>query len=399
MIYKYKAISQDGQFIKGTYEGDSEKDVLNMLRNKEYIPISIKKDIRIQYKNILFSKKVKRKDLAIFCRQFYTMINAGISIVKSLNILIEQTENKVLKQAIKFIYEDIQKGYTLSQSMGKQKRIFPEILINMIQAGEFSGTLDIVLERMSIHFEKESKLENKIKSAMIYPTILVFSSIAVIIFMLMAVLPTFVSIFTSSGILLPWPTRFILNISIYFQNYWYILLMIIIFIVGLIYYYKNTVIGKQRIDNIKLKIPGIRIISINIITSRFTRTLSTLISSGISLLDALTIVGKILNNREIESRLIKEVESIKRGVSLSTTIENIGIFPPIVNTMINIGEKSGSLDEMLYKAADFYDEEVESDLHKLTTLIEPILLIIMSVIIGFLVIAMTLPMFDMVNII
>lgn len=397
MIYKYKAISQEGQAIEGFFEAREKSEVLNMLRGNGYLPISVERDVEAQAQISLFSPKVKKKDLAIFCRQFYTMVNAGIGIVKSFEILEAQTSNKTLKNAIASIYEDVQKGYTISQAMMKHERVFPSILINMIQAGEVSGTLDTILERMANHFEKENKLENKIKSAMIYPIVLIVISIAVIIFMLIAVLPTFVGMFTDSGIALPWPTRFILDLSGWLQNYWYILLTISIFTGAAFYYYRSTPGGRRNIDSAKVKIPGIRVTNIKIITSRFTRTLSTLMSSGIPLLEALDIVGRVLNNTIVEDRLLDGVEGISKGVSLSKAVKDVGIFPPMVDSMIKVGEESGSLDEILYKTADFYDEEVEMSLQRATTLIEPILLVLMAIVIGFIVIAIAMPMFDMVN--
>lgn len=397
MIYKYKAVSQEGQAIEGFYEAREESEVLNMLRGNGYLPISIEKDTEAQSQISLFSPKVKKKDLAIFCRQFYTMINSGIGIVKSFEILESQTRNRTLKKAIGSIYEDVQKGFTISQAMKKHEKVFPGILINMIEAGEVSGTLDTILERMAIHFEKENKLENKIKSAMIYPMALIIISIVVIIFMLVAVLPTFVGMFTDSGVDLPWPTQFILDLSQWLQSYWYILIGLGLLSVVIFYYYKNTPEGGKTIDNLKIKIPGIRTTNIKIITSRFTRTLSTLMSSGIPLLEALDTVGKVLNNNMVQDRLMEGIEGISKGVSLSKAIKDIGIFPPMVDSMIKVGEESGSLDEILYRTADFYDEEVEMSLQRVTTLIEPILLVLMALVIGFIVVAMAMPMFDMVN--
>lgn len=398
MIYKYRAISDDGQSIEGFYKASCEMEVLNMLKNNNFLPVLVEKDKNHQYKMNLFKLKIKKKDLSIFCRQFYTMTNAGMEVVPSLKILKDQTKNKLLKESIQSIYENIQKGYTISQALEIEK-VFPLILVSMVEAGEVSGNLDVILERMAIHYENETKLENKIKSAMIYPIVLAISSIIVVIFMLIAVLPTFVNMFSDSGILLPWSTRLILNLSHHIRTYWYIILGILMLFGFLIYYYKNTKIGERKIDSLKIKIPYIKRIHIKIITSRFTRTLSTLLSSGIPLLDSLNIVSKILNNKEIQERFTIEIDSIRKGVPLSIAMRNIGIFPSMVDAMINIGEESGSLDETLDKTASFYDEEVENSLEKITNLIEPLLLIIMAIIIGFIVISMALPMFDMINII
>lgn len=397
MIYKYKAISHNGQAIEGLYEAEEESEVLNMIRSNGYLPVSIEKDIETQAQSSLFVPKVKRKDLAVFCRQFYTMINAGIGIIQTFEILEEQTKNKTFKNTIRAVREDIQKGYTISQSMKKHEKIFPNMLINMIEAGEISGTLDTILERMALHFERESKLEGKIKSAMIYPMALIIVSIVVIIFMLIAVLPTFVGMFMDSGVTLPWPTKCILDMSQGLKNYWFIVLIIGGVFGIFIHCYSSTPDGRRNIDNVKIKIPWIRTINVKIITTRFTRTLSILISSGIPLLESLDIVVKVLNNREIQYRLMKGMEDMSKGISLSKVICDVEIFPSMVEGMIKVGEESGALDEILSKTADFYDEEVEVSLQKMTTLIEPILLVLMAIVIGFIVIAMAMPMFDMVN--
>ncbi len=397
MIYKYKAITKEGETIEGFFEASEESDVLTMLKTNDYLPLSVEKDIGASAQISLFSTKVKKKDLAVFCRQFYTMVDAGIGIVKCFDILEAQTSNKTLKAALGAIYEDVQKGFTISEAMNKHTKVFPSILINMIEAGEVSGTLDTILERMANHFEQENKLESKIKSALIYPTALIVVSISVVIFMLVAVLPTFIGMFDGSGTALPWPTQILLDMSSWLQNYLYIFgLAVIIILVGGIYFI-STVEGRKFIDGLKIKIPGIRVTNSKIITSRFTRTLSTLMASGIPLLQALEVVGKVLNNVVVQDKLTNSMDGIRRGAALSRAVKSMEIFPPMVDSMISIGEESGALDDILAKTADFYDDEVEMSLQRMTTLIEPILLVGMAVVIGFIVIAMALPMFEMVN--
>lgn len=223
MIYKYKALTKQGETIEGFFEASDEADVLTMLKSNDYLPIAVEKDIGAGAQISLFSPKVKKKDLAVFCRQFYTMIEAGLGIVKCFEILEAQTSNKTLRSALGAIHEDVQKGFTISEAMNNHDKVFPSILINMIEAGEVSGTLDSILERMARHFEQESKLESKIKSALVYPSALIVVSIAVVIFMLVAVLPTFTSMFTSSGVDLPWPTQLLMNLSEWIKTYWYLL--------------------------------------------------------------------------------------------------------------------------------------------------------------------------------
>lgn len=397
MIYKYKAVSQTGETIEGFFEGEEESDVLAMIKGNNYIPISIERDIESDAKIDLFSKKVKKKDLAVFCRQFYTMLDAGIGIVKCLEILEKQPENKALIKALSGVYESVQKGFTLSESMRKHKKVFPGLLINMIQAGEVSGNLDTIMERMAVHFEKENKLENKIKSAMIYPIILSIVSIGVVIFLLIAVMPTFIGMFESSGQALPLPTQILLNISNWLTEFWYLFLGGVILAMAGFILYRETPSGRITLDTIKLKIPVVKDTNVKIITSRFTRTLSTLMSSGIPLLESIEVVGRVVGNKVVENRLEKSMEDIRKGVTLSKAVSETRIFPPMVDSMIKVGEESGALDDILYKTADFYDDEVEVALQRLTTLMEPIMLIVMALIIGFIVIAMAMPMFDMVN--
>lgn len=397
MIYRYKAISPKGEVIEGFFEGDGESDVLAMLKGNNYMPVEIEKDIGEAAKIDLFAPKIKKKDLAIFCRQFYTMLDAGIGIVKCIDILEKQTENKTLVKSLGVLHEDVQKGFTLSEAMKTHPKVFPSLLINMVEAGEFSGNLDVIIERMAVHFEKENKLENKIKSALVYPIALGFISVAVVIFLLVAVMPTFIGMFESSGQALPMPTQILLKLSNLLTEFWYI------FIVGVVgatigfVTFKQTNSGILLLDNIKLKVPIVKDTNVKIITSRFTRTLSTLMSSGMPLLQSMEIVGKVVGNQVVQDRLEIASEDIRKGVSLSRTIREVGVFPPMVDSMMKIGEESGALDDILYKTADFYDEEVEVALQKMTALMEPLMLVVMALVIGFIVISMALPMFDMVN--
>lgn len=397
MIYKYKAVSLSGDTVEGFFEGEEEADVLSMLKGNNYLAITIEKDLEASAQINIFTKKVTKKDLAVFCRQFYTMLDAGIGIVKCIDILERQSENKVLVKALSDIHEDVQKGFTLSQAMLKHRNIFPFILINMVEAGEVSGNLDTIMERMAVHFEKENKLESKIRSAMIYPMVLAVVSVAVVIFMLVVVMPTFIGMFESSGQALPLATRVLLNISNWLTGYWYMFIGIILGLAISFISFKRTVKGMRFFDGLKLKIPVLQDTTIKIITSRFTRTLSTLMASGIPLLESIEVVGKVVGNTVVQDKMKKTVEDVRKGISLSRAISEVGVFPPMVDSMIKIGEESGSLDDILYKTADFYDDEVEVSLQKLTTLMEPIMLVAMAIVIGFIVIAMAMPMFDMVN--
>lgn len=397
MRYKYKSISNDGREQEGLYVGDNEAGLIAMIKDKKELVISIERDIESEAQIEIFKKRVKKKDLALFCRQFYTMISAGLGIVPCLEILVAQTANKTFKNAIADTYEEVQKGSTLSESMKMHKDIFPTILISMVEAGEVSGNLDTIMLRMAEHFEKENKTENKVKSAMVYPAVLVVVSIAVVVFMLVFIMPTFVGMFEGSGAALPGPTQMLINLSNSLQTYWYIYLVVVIAIAVSIVMYMKTEEGTRFFDSLKLRLPVVKGTSTMLVTSRFTRTLSTLLSSGIPLIQAMEVVSRVVNNSIIEERLLLGIENIRKGVSLSRTVKEVGIFPPMVDSMVKIGEESGSLDDMLYKTADFYDEEVEASIQRLTSMIEPLMIMVMGSIIGFIAISMYLPMFDMMK--
>ena len=397
MKYKYRAIAKNGQTVEGVFDAASESDVIAMIKANNYMPLQVERDVGEEARFELFKAKVKKKDLAVFCRQFFTMIDAGLGIVKCLDILELQTENKTLRATISSVNGDVQTGLTLSEAMKKHPLIFPAILTNMVEAGEVSGNLDAILERMAVHFEKENKIENKVKGSAIYPAALMFVSIAVVIFMLVFVLPTFTSMFEGSDTPLPWPTKFLLDMSDSLKTYWYIYLGVVGLLVFGLISYKRTEEGTRFFDQMKLKIPVIKGVTAKIITSRFTRTLSTLMDSGIPLIKSMEVVAKVVNNLIIQDRITGSIEQIRKGIPLSRAIKDVGVFPPMVDSMIKIGEESGSLDDILTKTADFYDEEVEVALHKMTTLLEPIMIVGMALVIGFIVIAMYLPMFDLVN--
>ncbi|MCK9442994.1 MAG: type II secretion system F family protein [Tissierellaceae bacterium] len=397
MIYRYKAITQNGDTVEGFFEGEDEKDVVSMLRGNNYIPIHVEKDVAESAKVNLFSQKVKKKDLAVWCRQFYTMLDAGLGIVNCLEILEQQSENKTLVNAMGSIYENVQKGITLSEGMRQNSKIFPPLLVNMVEAGEVSGTLDVVMERMAVHFEKENKLEQKVKSAMIYPIALSVVSVAVVIFLLVVVMPTFIGMFEGSGQALPAPTQLLLNVSDWLREFWYIFVSGIVGLGVGINIFKKTNTGTIFFDGLKLKIPIIKTTNVKIITSRFTRTLSTLMASGIPLIQTIEVVGRVVGNRIIQDRLNIAAEDVRKGASFSRAVKDVGIFPPMVYSMIKIGEESGALDDILYKTADFYDDEVEEALQRMTTIMEPLMLVVMALVIGFIVIAMAMPMFDVVN--
>jgi len=396
-IYQYKAVTLNGKNVEGSYTAKNKNEVVMMLKQKQNYPVSVieteDKDIR----DIKLFNKVKIKDLSVFCRQFYTMINAGVSIIQCLDILRQQVEHKKLKEVITEVYEEVQKGLTFSEALKKHPTVFPQLMTYMVAAGEASGSLDIIMDRLAVHYEKENKINNKIKGAMIYPIILAFVSIVVVVFLLTFVMPTFLSMFEGSGVPLPLPTRILLSMSEGLRNYWYLLLIAVIALTFGVKKYIYSGDGQLSFDKLKLSIPIIKMLNQKIVTARFSRTLSTLLASGIPLLQALENVSNAVGNRYAAEKIMEAREDVRKGINISVPIKKAGIFPPMLDNMISIGEESGSLDDILDKTANFYDEEVDFAITKMTTLIEPIMIVVMAVLIGFIVIAMVLPMFDMIN--
>lgn len=397
MQFKYKAVTDTGQIIEGVHEAQNESEVISMLKSSKYMPISIEQTVDSGASSTISFGKVKKKDLAVFCRQFYTMLNAGVTIIKCLDILEKQIENKIMREAVSDVYDRVQKGMTLSEAMRNNSKIFPPILINMVEAGETSGSLDVIMERMAVHYEKEFRIDNKVKGAMVYPAVLAFVATGVVVFLMVFVMPTFVSMFEGSGLELPAPTRALLAISHSIRGFWYIYIIAIIVIISLFKYFGKTETGEMLYDTINLRIPIFKNVNIKLSTSRFTRTLSTLLSSGIPLMEGIDIVSRVVDNKYIANKLEFAKDEVRKGVPLSLTIKDIGIFPPMVDSMIKIGEESGDLDGILNKSADFYDEEVEVALQKMTEMMQPLMVVIMALIVGFIVISIALPMFDMVN--
>jgi len=395
--FTYSAIDSNGADISGTLEAQDKRHVLEILKEKQLFPFKIREITKNKGTGALFMQKTGLKDITIFCRQFYTMLNAGVSIIKCLDILQIQTQNKRLKEASRQIYEAVQKGKNLSEAMKEQGGVFPELLVNMVEAGEISGTLDSIMERLAGHFEKENKIRNKIKAAMIYPVILSILAVSVVFFLLTFVMPTFFGMFEKSGVELPLPTKLLVMFSDFMLSYWYIIILSAALLIYIIRRYLKTDGGRYKWDRLKLKMPVLKKVVTNITTARFTRTLSTLLGSGISLLQALEITSKVVNNRVAAKGLLSVREDMKKGMDLSTPVKKIGIFPPMVNSMLSIGEESGMLEDILEKSAEFYDEEVESSMQKLVSVMEPLLIVIMAFVIGFIVVAMALPMFDIFN--
>lgn len=395
--FKYKAINSEGQRIEGSQSADSESQVREMLLSNQYYPLSIEKENSKNKRSFSFDRKVKLKDIAVFCRQFYVMLDSGLSIGKTLNILIEQGEKPKLREALIGVNSDIKRGETLASSMGKRKDVFPKLLTSMIDAGERSGNLDIILKRMAEYYEKETKIRGKIKSAMIYPIVLGGGAIIAITFILTFVMPTFVQMFEENNVELPMSTKMVLGTSKMLGKYGVIFFLVLVIGIILLGKYLKSEEGQYKLSVINLKLPVIKKLTQKIVVSRFTRTMGIVSSSGMSLVTSLEIVASVVGNKIAEKELLKVKEKVLKGEGLGDSIMNIKIFPPMLASMVKVGEEAGSLDSILDKTADFYDDELEREIQTATALIEPAMIVIMGVIIGFLLISILTPMFKMYN--
>lgn len=397
-LYAYRARDMGGNLVTGTLEVDSKSQCIDILKQRNYYIIDIQEEI-VKQDILDFSsfKKVKVKDIAVFCRQFATLINAGIPIVTSLATMREQVENKRLKNALREVYEEVQKGRTLSDAMKRHSDVFPMLLYNMVEVGEVSGTLDKVMNEMAEHYEKENELNQKIKSALTYPVIVSIVAILVVIFLLTNVLPIFVGMFENAEVELPLPTRILIAISSFISQYWYFYIGVILVITYSISSFLKTPQGRCIYDRMLLNMPIFGPLNKKILISRFTRTLGTLISAGVPLMKAMEVVEKVVGNTVVAEGLKKAQDDIKKGLPLSEPLKRIGIFPPMVIQMISVGESSGSLDSILNKAADFYDGEVDTAVSQMTTLLEPLIIVMLATVVGFIVISIVMPLFELYN--
>ncbi len=396
--FSYVAVDKRGKEKRGSLEAETRERALEQLKAEGLIPVSVREQGALN-KEIDFSigKKVKPRDLSVFCRQFVSITQAGVPMKEALQMLSEQTENKWLKRAISEVLLNVEKGNTLADSMRSQPDIFPPMLVNMVEAGEQSGSLEMAFSRMAVHFEKEAKLKATIKKATIYPIILVIAAIGVIAVMLLFVIPIFIDMFADLDIEMPALTMFVMNSSKWMTSHWYVVLAIIVGVVAAYKLIYKTTQGRLTIDRIKMKMPLFGKLTVKTACSQFARTMSTLLMSGISTIDALETTSKIVNNIHYTNAMLKAREEVMKGVPLSEPLEASGIFPPMVYHMTGIGEETGNVEEMLEKMADYYDEEVEMTTQSVLAAMEPIIILFMALIIGTLVIAVIWPIASMYN--
>ncbi len=387
-----------GEVKKGEQEAPDDATLRGQLRRRGLRNVEIKKKPVDLFENIPFlQQRVKEKDVVIFARQFATMINAGLPIVQCLEMLGSQEQNKTFAKVIQKIKEDIEGGSTLSESLKKYPRIFDDLFVNLIAAGEAGGILDTILQRLSAYMEKAMKLKSRVKGAMTYPVSVLVISFAVVTLLLLKVIPVFQKMFEGMGKALPAPTQFVVDASQFMQDYFlYMMGALILLIIGFVRFYR-TQNGRMLVDRLILKSPIFGPLLKKVAVAKFSRTLSTMMSSGVPIIEGLDIVSKTAGNKVIEEALQKTKRSISEGKTISEPLMETGIFPPMVVQMIAVGENTGALDTMLSKIADFYDEEVDAAVSAMTSLLEPLMMVFLGGIVGGMIIAMYLPIFQMAS--
>ena len=396
-IFNYRAVDSTGIVVEDVANAENEDAVILMLRGKGYTPINIKE--KVQSKEISFgnSGKLNLKDVISFCRQESIMLKSGMDLNRSLDVLAKQSKSKKLKKNLFHLSDSVKKGTELSKSMENQGSAFPYLLKRTVQAGEMSGQMAEIIEKMAVHYEKAMTLRRKLRGAMMYPIVLAIIAVIAVSILLIKVMPGFVTMFEGVGMELPALTRFVMWLSSFLVHNWIWILLVLFAVVFLIRVALQQKDIRIAWDRIKLKLPLIGTNVGKIVTARFTRTLSTMLYSGIPMIQALRAAGETTGNKFVESKIEESVEGIEKGMGMTAQLAATNIFPPMMLSMIGIGEESGRLDEMLETTADYYDEEMEVALESLVTMLEPLLIVIMGVVIGTIVVAMYLPMFDIIQ--
>jgi type IV pilus assembly protein PilC len=398
--FMWEGKTRVGGTMTGEIEAPNEAFVIAQLRRQQIVPVKIKPKPRDLGFSLLGRRgKVSKRELAIFTRQFATMIDAGLPLVQCLDILGLQQENQAFKKVILKVKEDVESGSTFADALGKHPHVFDELFVNLVSAGEVGGILDTILSRLAAYIEKAMKLAKQVKSAMVYPSTILAVALIVTVVLLVYVIPIFGDMFKDFGATLPVPTQFVLAISAYTRKYFLVgVVLLVLLVMGIRWYYKQEN-GRRRIDRLLLRVPILGDLLRKIAVARFSRTLGTMVSSGVPILESMDIVAKSAGNKIIEEAILKARTSISEGKTIAEPLADSKVFPVMVTQMVSVGEATGALDTMLNKIADFYDDEVDSAVGALTSLLEPMLMIFLGVVIGGLVIAMYLPIFKLAGVV
>ena len=394
-VFLYKAKSKEGNVIKGKVEGSNKTLAIRTLSQMDLIVYEVEPVNDILNKDISIGKPLKQKDFVVFLRQFATLIEAGILLVNAIDLLAQQTESVALKEALEGISEDVKEGKLLSESMDLYPALFPKLLVQMIKSGEVGGNLQEVLERMATYYEKQYNLKQKISSALTYPIVVSIFAIVITIFLLVGIVPIFGDMYASMGEELPFITQMVLGLSAAIQKFWWIFAFIIMGLFYVLQQMRKKDSGVYFLDNLSLKLPVVGSFIQKAVLARMTQTLSSLLNSSVPILQAIDVTSDVVGNKVVEDVLQDARKSLERGESLAKPMEESWVFPPLIIQMIHVGEESGALDEMLLKVANIYEQEVNEASDKLQSLIEPILIIFLAVIVGFIVLSIVVPMFGL----
>lgn len=394
--YGYEAINKIGKEVKGSIEADAIEQAREKLKQQGFIVLSLKEESLLTKDiNISFGNKISARDMSVFCRQFVSMSRAGVSIMECLNLLREQTENEVLAKALRQVHADVQKGESLAESMRRQDKIFSNLMITTVAAGEESGSLEVSLERMASQYEKSARTAAMVKKAMIYPIVVACLAVAIIVVMLTFVIPQYTDMFDDLGTELPGITKAVVAASDFLLSYWYIVIPVVLAVGLLIGWYLKTPAGKLFTSQMAIRIPMFRNLTVKSACSQMARTLSTLIASGVSLVDAVEITANTMQNVLFHDAMLEARDEVIKGVPLSEPLQMSGLFPPMLYHMVRIGEESGSTEEMLTKLADYYDEEVEMATESLMAAMEPMIIIVLAAVVCVILAAIMAPMLSM----
>ena len=392
--YQYTAINSAGKQVKGSIEAENEARAMEQVKKEGMIPVKVEaatalnKDINIS----IFKKKVKIRDLSIFCRQFVSMHRAGVTILESMRMMTEQTENPTLRDALNEAYLAVQKGETLANAFRQNPDVFPKLLIHMVEAGEASGSLDIAFERMAVQFEKSAKLQGLVKKAMVYPIMVMVVAVAVVIVLLTKVVPTFMGMFADMDMEMPKITLMVVAASDFMQAHWLAIVIGIVVVVIAFKWFKKTPTGEGVIAKLALKMPLFGDLTTKSNSAKFARNLSTMLSAGISMPEAVEITAETMANKFYIDAMREAKNDVMQGVPLSTPLERSGLFPPMVYHMTRIGEETGNIEEMLDTLAGYYEEEVETATQALMAALEPLMIIVLAAVCGTIIGAVIAPM-------
>ena len=394
-VFTWEGKTRQGSVQKGELAANSKEEVFALLRKQNILPINVSakpKEMKLRFG----APKVTDKDIVILTRQLATMIDAGLPLVQCLDILGSQTENESLAKVVTQVRSDVESGSTFADALKKHPKIFDNLYVNMVAAGEAGGILDTILQRLAVYMEKFARIKRQIKSAMIYPSVILFVAVSVVALLMVIVVPMLGAMFAESGQLLPLPTRIVIAISNFLKGWGGLILLVsVIGSFVLFFQWRKTEKGLRITDAIALKVPVMGDLIRKVSVAKFTRTLGTLLTSGVPILEALLIVARTAGNKVVEESIVSTRQSVSEGKTLAEPLSKFAVFPPMVNQMIAVGEATGALDNMLTKIADFYDEEVDGAVATLTSMLEPMLMIFLGTTVGFVIVAMYMPIFQM----